>query len=54
MPADEWLREPNVLDEVGHAGVAAGEPLDDPQSVDVGQGLVDEAELSQLLGLVDD
>ena len=54
MPADERLGEPDVLDELGHRGRAGRQALDDPQPVDVGEGLVEEAELAQLVGLVDD
>lgn len=43
-----------MVDEIGHAGCAAGEPLDDPEAVDVGERLVEEAQLAQFLGLVDD
>jgi hypothetical protein len=54
VPAHEGLRQADVLDEVRHARVAVRQALDDPEAIDVGQGLVDEAELAQLLRLVDD
>jgi hypothetical protein len=54
MPADQRLREADFLDQVGDGGVAAGESPDDPQAIDVGQGLVDDPKLAKVLGLVDD
>jgi hypothetical protein len=43
-----------VVDELGHARLAAGQPLDDPQPVDVGERLVKRAKRPKLIGLVDD
>jgi hypothetical protein len=43
-----------VIDELGHRGLALGEAADDPEPVDVGQGLVDEADRAEVVGLVDD
>ena len=54
MPADQRLRQPDFLDQVGDGGVAAGESPDDPQAIDVGEGLVDDPKLAKVLGLVDD
>jgi hypothetical protein len=54
VPADERLRQADLLDQIGHRGVAIGETLDDSEAVDVGQRLVDEPELTELVGLVDD
>ncbi len=54
MPAHQRLREPDVVDELGDAGLAAGKPLDDPQPVDVRERLVKGAERAKLIGLVDD
>jgi hypothetical protein len=54
MPADQWLRQPDFLDQVGHRSVAAGESPDDPQPIDVGKGLVDDPKFAKVLGLVDD
>jgi hypothetical protein len=54
VPRDERLGEPDVLDQLGYRRLGAREPLDDPEPVDVGQRLVDEAQLAQLVGLVDD
>ena len=48
-----WLR-PDVGDELGDAGLALGEALDDAQAVHVGEGLVEGAQLAQVLGLEDD
>ena len=53
MPGHERLRQPDLLDEVGNAGVGLGETPDDPQPVDVGECLVDESELSEILRLED-
>lgn len=54
MPRDERLAETHVLDELGDRRLTLGEPADDPKAVDVGERLVDEADGSELLGLVDD
>ena len=54
VPADERLGQADVLDELGHGRRAVRQPLDDPQPVDVGQRPVEEADLAQLVGLVDD
>src|SRR6185503_16253708 len=54
MPRDERLAEPDALDELGDGRLTLGEALDDPQPVHVGEGLVDEADRAQLVGLVDD
>jgi hypothetical protein len=54
VPADQRLRQPDFLDQVGDGGVAASEAPDDPQAIDVGEGLVDDPQLAKVLGLVDD
>lgn len=54
MPADQGLRETDFLDEVGDGRVTAGQTPDDPKSIDVGQGLVDDPQLTEVVGLVDD
>jgi hypothetical protein len=54
MPADEGLGQPDFLDEVGDRRVAARESADDTQPVDVGERLVDDPQLAQLVGLIDD
>ena len=54
MPAHERLGEPNVIDELRYRRRARGQALDDAQAVDVGEGLVEAAQLAQFVGLVDD
>jgi hypothetical protein len=54
MPADQRLRQADFLDQVGHRRVAAGESPDDPQAIDIGEGLVDDPQLAKVFGLVDD
>jgi hypothetical protein len=54
VPGDERLRQPDLGDELGNGGLGVGQRADDAQPVDVGQGLVDEAQLAQLVGLEDD
>lgn len=53
MPRDERLREPDLGDELGDGRLRGREAADDPEPVDVGESLVDEAQLAQLLGLED-
>jgi hypothetical protein len=43
-----------VVDELGHAGLAAREALHDPQAVHVRERLVEGAQGTQLVGLIDD
>jgi hypothetical protein len=54
VPADEGLRESDLLDQIRDGGVTARETSDDPKPIDVGEGLVDDPQLAQVLGLVDD
>ena len=54
MPADERLGQPDLLDEIRHGCVTIGEALHDTEAVHVGERLVDEAELTELVRLVDD
>jgi hypothetical protein len=54
MPTHEWLRQSDVRDKIPHACVAFGKPAHDPQPVHVGQGLVNDFELTQVVGLIDD
>jgi len=54
VPRDERLAQADLVDELGDGRLALGEPADDPEPVDVGQGLVDEAYRAEVLGLVDD
>jgi hypothetical protein len=53
MPRDEWLRQPDVSDELGDSGLAFGEATDDAQAVHVRHDLVEGAQLAQLIGLSD-
>ena len=54
MPADERLREPDLLDQIGDGCVAIREALNDAEPIDVGECLVDDPQLAELVGLVDD
>jgi hypothetical protein len=54
VPRHERLRQPDVVDELGDAGLGASEALDDAQPVHVREGLVEGAQRSQFLRLVDD
>jgi hypothetical protein len=54
VPADEGLRQADLLDQVRDRGVAVGEALDDAEPIDVGECLVDDPQLAELVGLVDD
>ena len=54
MPADERLRQPDLADQVGDGRVTSRETLDDPEPVDVGERLVDDAQRAQLVRLVED
>jgi hypothetical protein len=54
VPADERLRQADVLDQVRDAGVSEREALDDAQPVDVGERLVDDPELAEVFGRVGD
>jgi hypothetical protein len=48
------LGQADVLDELGDARGAGRQTLDDPEPVYVGQRLVEQADLAELVGLVDD
>jgi hypothetical protein len=54
VPADEGLRQADLLDQVRDRGVAVREALDDAEPIDVGECLVDDPQLAELVGLVDD
>jgi hypothetical protein len=54
VPADEGLRQPDLLDQVRDRRVTAGQAADDPQPVDVRERLVDDPQLAKILRLVDD
>ncbi len=43
-----------MVDELGDGGFALGQALDDAEPIDVGQGLVELADVTQLVGRVDD
>ena len=43
-----------MIDELGHRRRARGQALDDAQAVDVGERLVEAAQLAQVIGLIDD
>jgi hypothetical protein len=53
VPADERLREADLRDELGDRRGPGGESADDPQPVDVGERLVDDPKLAQLIRLED-
>jgi hypothetical protein len=53
MPRHEWLRHADLRYELGDGGLARREAADDPEPVDVGKGLVNEAQLAQLVRLED-
>jgi hypothetical protein len=53
MPRDERLRQADLGDELCDRGLGDREGPDDPEAVDVGQRLVDETQLAQLLRLED-
>ena len=53
VPRDERLRQPDLSDELGDGRLGGSQTADDPEAVDVGEGLVDEAQLAQLVGLED-
>ena len=53
MPRDERLGQPDLGDELGDGRLGGREAADDPEAVDVGESLVDEAQLAQLVGLED-
>lgn len=53
MPRHERLRQPDLGDELGDGCLGGRQAADDPKAVDVGKGLVNEAQLAQLVGLED-
>src|SRR4029079_5517109 len=53
VPGHERLGQPDLRDELRHGRLARGEAADDAQAIDVGEGLVDEAQLTELVGLED-
>ena len=53
MPRHERLRQQDLGHELRDGRLGLGQGPDDPETVDVGQRLVDEAQLAELLGLED-
>ena len=53
MPRHQGLRQTDLGHELGDRRLARREPANDAQAVDVGEGLVDEAQLAELVGLED-
>ena len=51
MPRHERLAEPDALDQLGHRRFALGEPLDDPQTIHVGERLVHDAQGAEVARL---
>jgi hypothetical protein len=43
-----------VLDQLGHGRIALGQPPQDSKAIDVGEGLVEQADGAQVVWLVDD
>jgi hypothetical protein len=53
MPRDERLGQADLRDELGDGRFAVGQAAHDPEPVDVGERLVDEAQLAKLVRLED-
>jgi hypothetical protein len=53
VPAHERLRQADLRDQLGDRGRPGRQAADDPESVDVGEGLVDEPQLPELVRLED-
>ena len=53
MPRDEGLRQSDLGDELGDGRFRDGENPEDPQPVDIGEGLVDQPKLAEVVGLED-
>ena len=54
VPADERLRQPDMLDQVRDARIPLRESTHDAQAVHVGQCLVNDLELAQVVRLIHD
>ena len=54
MPRNEWLAEADGFDQFADRCRSLGQPLHDAQAVHVRQRPVEDAQLPQLVGLVDD
>jgi hypothetical protein len=53
VPGHQRLRQPDLRDELGDRCLAVSQAAHDPESVDVGERLVDEAQLAELVRLED-
>ena len=53
MPRHERLRQPDLRYELRDGRFGGRQATDDPKPIDVGEGLVDETQLTQLVGLED-
>lgn len=53
MPRYKRLGQPDLGDKLGDGRLGGRQAADNPEPVDVGEGLVDEAQLAQLVGLED-
>ena len=53
MPRDEGLREADLGDQLRDGGFSFCEAADDPEPVDIGEGLVDEPQLAEIARLDD-
>jgi len=53
VPRDEWLAEADLGDELRDGRLAGRQAADDPQPVDVRERLVDDAQLTEVLGRED-
>jgi hypothetical protein len=54
VPGNERLAEADGVDKFAHRGGALGQPSDDTKAVYVRERLVKDAQLAQIVGLVDD
>ena len=54
MPGDERLAEADGVDQVADGGRSLAQPPHDAQAVHVRQRLVEDAQLAQVVGLIDD
>jgi hypothetical protein len=54
VPGDERLAEADRIDKLAHCGGTLGQAPYDAKAVYVGKGLVKDAQLAQIVGLVDD
>ena len=49
VPGDQWLGKVDVVDQLGDGHRAVGEALEDAQAGRIGEGLVEDGHLAQLL-----